>query len=49
MGTIIYLLVGFLSFYSFYKLAERIDRYIQHKKRMRIFYNTYIKPYKNRY
>lgn len=46
LTTLLFLLIGFLFFYSFYKVAEKIDRYIKHKKRMRIFYKTYIKPYK---
>ena len=46
LTTILYLLIGFLFFYFFYKVAEKIDKEIQHKKRMKTFKKMYIDPYK---
>jgi hypothetical protein len=48
LTTLIYIIIGFLFFYSFYKIAEKIDKKIQHNKRMKAFKKMYIDPYKKK-
>jgi hypothetical protein len=48
MGTFIYLLIISIIIFITKIICEKLDRHNAQKKRLKIFYETYIKPYEKR-